>query len=129
MVVLVTVPLPFLLIAIMAVFGLTRPGAADGVLAYIDPTNNPGKVFSLDAWVDACGQIFFGLSLSCGVMIAYSSHQKKSAKVVRNTWIVTLGNSVTSIVAGFAVFALLGHFAHTLNVPVDEVASSGYILR
>ena len=128
MIVMVTVPLPFLLIAVMAIYGLTRPGSDDGVLAYVDPTGNPGAILSPDAWVDAAGQVFFGLSLSAGVMIAYSSHQPKTSKVVRNSWIITLGNSMTSIVAGFAVFALLGHFAHTLQVPVSEVANSGYIL-
>ena len=128
MIVMVTVPLPFLLIAIMAIYGLTRPGANDGVLAYVDPTNNPVALFSLDAWVDAAGQVFFGLSLSVGVMIAYSSHQPKENKVVRNSWIITLGNSMTSIVAGFAVFALLGHFAHTSGADLQDVANSGYIL-
>ncbi len=125
--VLVTVPLPFILIAVMAIYGLTRPGSTQGIMAYIDPTNNPAALFSLDAWVDAAGQIFFGLSLSVGVMIAYSSHQPAKSKVVRNTWVIALGNSATSIVAGFAVFALLGHFAHTSEVPLEDVASAGYV--
>jgi NSS family neurotransmitter:Na+ symporter len=128
MIVMVTVPLPFLLIAVMAIYGLTRPGSNEGVLAYVDPTNNPVALFSLEAWVDAAGQVFFGLSLSVGVMIAYSSHQPKENNVVRNSWIITLGNSMTSIVAGFAVFALLGHFAHTSGLDLEDVANSGYIL-
>ncbi|QDZ22970.1 sodium/chloride symporter [Chloropicon primus] len=127
-VVTVTVPLPFLLIAVMTIYGLTKEGASSGVMAYINPTNNPGALLSLDAWVDACGQIFFGLSLSTAVMIGYSSHQAKDSKMVRNTWIIAIGNSMTSIVAGFAVFALLGHFAFIQNESVDSVASSGYIL-
>lgn len=127
-VVLVTVPLPFILIAVMAIYGLTREGSTDGVMAYIDPTNNPSALFSLQAWVDAAGQIFFGLSLSVGVMICYSSHQPAESKVVRNSWIIALGNSVTSIIAGFAVFGLLGHFAHSSGVELSEVATSGYIL-
>jgi len=127
-VVMVTVPLPFLIIIVMAIYGLTKEGAIDGVVAYIDPTSNPGALLSLDAWVDACGQIFFGLSLSVGVMLAYSSHQPKSSKVVRNTWIIALGNSFTSIFAGFAVFAVLGHFAFLQEASVETVASSGFVL-
>ena len=127
-IVLITVPVPLVLIVVMVIYGLTKPGSSQGVMAYINPASNPGAILSLDAWVDASSQIFFGLSLSVGVMIAFSSHQPRESKVVANTWIVAIGNSMTSIVAGFAVFALLGHFASTSGVELDEVASAGYIL-
>lgn len=127
-VVLVTVPLPFLLIVVMFFYGVTRPGAGQGIKAYVDPTANPSSLGTLDPWVDAAGQIFFGLSLSVGVMIAYSSHQPSSSKVVQNSWIIALGNSAFSLVAGFSVFALLGHFADTAQIPLDDVARSGFVL-
>merc|ERR1712157_177849 len=71
------------------------------------PTMNPHALNSIDPWVDAVGQIFFGLSLCEGVMIAYASRQPIERKVVRNSWLIVIGNCSCSIIAGFAVFALL----------------------
>ena len=130
-IVLVTVPVPFILIFILLIYGLTKEGASAGVRAYVDPTAHPegwSALLSLDPWVDAAGQIFFGLSLGVGVMIAYSSHQRREAKIVRNTWIIVGGNSATSLVSGFAVFALLGHFSSLSNQPLEDVASAGFVL-
>ena len=39
-------------------------------------------------------------------------------------WLCLL-NSGTSVVAGFAVFSVLGFMAHEQGVPIEEVAESG----
>ena len=148
-VVLVTVPLPFLIIFVLLFFGISREGSGSGIQSYVDPTMNPHALNSIDPWVDAVGQIFFGLSLCEGVMIAYASRQPIERKVVRNSWLIVIGskcfvahriplrtshtssalNELTratkdcscSIIAGFAVFALLGHFSTVQGVSVDEI--------
>jgi solute carrier family 6 amino acid transporter-like protein 5/7/9/14 len=43
----------------------------------------------------------------------------------RDTMVVVLTNSATSIFAGFTIFSYLGFMAHTLNVEVKDVASQG----
>lgn len=43
----------------------------------------------------------------------------------RDTFIVTLGNAITSILAGFAIFSVLGYMSQELGVPVDQVAKAG----
>jgi len=42
-----------------------------------------------------------------------------------DTLIVVILNSATSLFAGFAIFSILGHMAHTLSTTVDKVAASG----
>ena len=42
-----------------------------------------------------------------------------------DTLVVCIGNSVTSVFAGFAIFSSLGFLAHELGVPVSEVVTSG----
>ena len=43
----------------------------------------------------------------------------------RDSVIVSIINSSTSFLAGFVVFAMLGHMAHAQNVPIENVAESG----
>ena len=43
----------------------------------------------------------------------------------RDTLIVSLGNCITSIVAGFPIFSILGFMAHQLGKKVPDVVTSG----
>lgn len=43
----------------------------------------------------------------------------------RDSILFALANSGTSILAGFVIFAVLGHMAHLHNIPVSEVAAAG----
>ncbi len=44
---------------------------------------------------------------------------------IRDSLWLCLLNSGTSVVAGFAVFSVLGFMAQKQGVPIDEVAESG----
>ena len=92
-VVLVTVPLPVILILVFLFYGAAQEGAGTGIQAYIDPSENHVELNSINPWVDAVGQIFFGLSLCKGVMIGYASRQPLERKVVRNSWLIWLRKS------------------------------------
>ena len=43
----------------------------------------------------------------------------------RDTLIVALTNSATSILAGFVIFSAIGYMAHVHNLPVDDIATDG----
>ncbi len=43
----------------------------------------------------------------------------------RDTYIVSLANSATSIMAGFVIFSAIGYMAHIHNLPVDDIATDG----
>ncbi|RVE72715.1 hypothetical protein OJAV_G00040830 [Oryzias javanicus] len=44
----------------------------------------------------------------------------------KDTFAVTLTNAGTSVLAGFAIFSILGHMAHVYNIPVDKVVKEGF---
>ncbi len=119
----VTVPLPFLCLLILAVRGLTLPGALDGVRYYLTP--DFGKLADPKVWLAAYGQIFFSIGLGWGIMIAYASYRPRTSSITNNAFITSLANCGTSFFAGFAVFSTLGFLAFRSGVPVEHVAKSG----
>jgi SNF family Na+-dependent transporter len=98
-IVMVVMPLPFIMLMVLLCYGVTLDGAGDGIEQYIAKFDI-SQIATGEVWVDAIAQIFFGLSIGVGGMLAYGSNQPRSATVVRNTWIVAGANSGFSIMAG-----------------------------
>ncbi len=118
-----TVTLPWLLLIIYVIRGLTLPGAMDGIRYYLTP--NFKALVDLEVWHAAYSQIFFTLTVGFGVMIAYASFLPRKSDIVNNALLISLANCATSFVAGFAVFSTLGYFAHVTGATVAEVMKSG----
>ncbi len=108
-VVMLTVPLPVVVLAILAVRGLTLPGAAEGIIYYLTP--NFAALKDPATWLAAYGQIFFSLTLGFGVMIAYASYMPRESDITNNAFITCFANCATSFFAGFVVFSVLGFLA------------------
>jgi NSS family neurotransmitter:Na+ symporter len=122
-VVMITVPLPVILLTVLLIRGLTLPGAIDGLRYYLTPDFS--KLTDPGIWLKAYGQIFFSLSLASGVMIGYGSYLGKKAEITNSALITGLANCGTSFFAGFAVFSMLGYLAQVQGLPVPEVTQSG----
>lgn len=54
-----------------------------------------------------------------------SSYNKFHNNILRDTAIVCFGNCLTSFIAGFAIFSVLGFMATELGVDIEDVAKSG----
>ncbi|NOZ80440.1 MAG: sodium-dependent transporter [DPANN group archaeon] len=122
-VVLVTMPLPIILLLVIFIRGITLDGALSGILFYITPDFS--ALMSTEIWLAAASQIFFTLSLGFGVMIAYASFNRKDQNITGDAWITALTNSGISLFAGFVVFSVLGYMATTTGVSVGDVVTSG----
>lgn len=122
-VVLVTMPLPVILLVVLLIRGFTLPGAMNGVLFYLKP--NFSALLDFEVWSAAMSQIFFTLSLAFGIMVAYASYQHHSSDIAKSAIVTSITNSGISIVAGFAVFATLGYMAAKSGTPISELAASG----
>jgi len=112
-------PLLLVLILILVVWSVNLKGAAQGIAVYLKPDFSHLKNFSV--WVDAFSQIFFTLSLAFGIMVTYASYLPKKASIVKDAYIICIGNCLFSIMTGFAVFGTLGYMAHLTGQPVSEV--------
>ena len=122
-VVMLTVPLPIILLGILVIRGMTLPGAIEGVKYYLTPDFS--KLANPKVWLAAYSQIFFSLSLGFGILIAYSSYLSKKHDINNSAFIISLANCGTSFLAGFAVFPILGYLSHIKNIPIQEVVKAG----
>lgn len=123
-----TVPLPFLMLAVLAVRGLTLPGAMKGLVYYLDPVWS--ELAKPATWRFAFGQVFFSLSLAFGVMVTYASFLHRKSDINNNAAIIALADFGTSFVGGIAIFATLGAMAFATQhagqaVAVENVVDGG----
>ncbi|XP_022111719.1 sodium- and chloride-dependent glycine transporter 1-like, partial [Acanthaster planci] len=120
---------------------ITTSGPGNFSLAnYIDPwkamRKSPSEEYwmyvcnefacSAQVWLDAVVQIFYSLTLAMGGMQTLASYNKFHNNTYRDTMIVTILNSATSILAGFVIFSILGYMAHVQGKDVSEVARQGF---
>ncbi|KAL7534461.1 hypothetical protein ACHAWF_004840 [Thalassiosira exigua] len=103
-----TVGLPIVLLFVFLGRSVTLEGSGDGIYEYIGDSNWSVLTEKPAVWSRAVSQIFFSLGVTFGVMTAYGSHCKKNEPAFMNSCTVAITNS---FIAGFAVFATLGHLA------------------
>uniref|UniRef100_UPI003AAC43D7 sodium- and chloride-dependent GABA transporter 2-like n=1 Tax=Centroberyx gerrardi TaxID=166262 RepID=UPI003AAC43D7 len=118
-----TATFPYVMMIVLLIRGLTLPGAIDGIRFYLYP--DPGRLADPQVWMDAGSQIFFSYVVCSGCLASLGSYNKYNNNCYKDTFALCLLNSLTSFVAGFAVFSVLGFMAYELGVDISEVAESG----
>ncbi len=118
-----TVFIPWLLLIIFVIRGVTLPGAMDGLKFYLTPHFE--KLLDPSVWVAAYGQAFFSLSIGFGIMIAYASFLPKKSDIINSALIIALSDGATAFVGGFAVFGALGYYANMTGQAVENVLKGG----
>ncbi|XP_042205816.1 sodium-dependent nutrient amino acid transporter 1-like isoform X2 [Homarus americanus] len=114
---------PYLVLFIMLIRGATLPGAYKGVLFFITPRWE--KLLEPGVWYAAVDQSFFSLSVGFGSIVMFSSYNSFRHNVYRDAAIISVTDTLTSLLAGFTTFAILGHLADTLGVDVKDVVKGG----
>jgi neurotransmitter:Na+ symporter, NSS family len=122
-VVYITVVLPWCLLILFLLRGLTLPGAFTGLAYYLKPDFS--ALANLEVWAAAYTQIFFSLSVGFGIMMAYASFLPKKSDIVNNAFIISLADAGTAFVGGLVVFSTLGYYAHQTGQPVEAVVKAG----
>ncbi|KAK3101625.1 hypothetical protein FSP39_004979 [Pinctada imbricata] len=114
---------PYVVLFILFFRGVTLPGASKGIIYYLKPRFD--KLGDAKVWSDAAAQIFFALSPAWGGLITLSSYNKFHNNCFKDSLIVGIGNILTSLFAGFVIFAIVGYLANELNMDVDKVVDQG----
>lgn len=122
----VTMGFPVIMLFVFLGRALTLPGSSDGVDAYIRHIDLSVLADQPAVWSTAVSQIFFSLGITFGIMTAYGSHCERSEPAVMNSCVIAFSNCMFSFVAGFAVFATMGHLAFIEEVELKELKYKGF---
>lgn len=110
----ITMALPLIMIAVLAIRSMSLPNASDGFRLYLgvwrsESLRGPG------VWQDAFGQMFFSIGVGFGYFTSYASYSSKYSNAVQDAFIIALANSAIEIVSAFAVMGVVGYLGLTLE--------------
>jgi len=95
-----TMPMLFVLIIVIAGFGLTLPGAGKGVEYLVKPDFSK---ITPDVVKSAMGQAFFSLSLGVGTILTYASYVSKKENLMVSAGGTAIFDLLFAVLAGFAI--------------------------
>jgi neurotransmitter:Na+ symporter, NSS family len=100
----IMMPMLYLILICLIIYGLTLPNAMAGVTFYLIPELSeitPQTIF------DALRQAFFSLSLGMGALITYGSYVKKNQNIVSSAAIISVADTMVAFFAGLMIFPLV----------------------
>uniref|UniRef100_A0A914VVV6 Transporter n=1 Tax=Plectus sambesii TaxID=2011161 RepID=A0A914VVV6_9BILA len=123
-VVYVTAIAPYVILIILLIRGVTLPGMELGLQYYMFEANVT-KLLTPKIWQEAATQVFYSYGIGFGSLITLASYSKFKNNCCRDAIIITFVDCATSIVAGIAIFSILGFIATQQGVKIDAVVQSG----
>ncbi|KAJ3498546.1 hypothetical protein NLG97_g1039 [Lecanicillium saksenae] len=107
----ITMGLPIIMMFILIGRSLSLPNAVEGVKLYFAEWHS-NKLAGGDIWQAAVGQIFFSIGVGFGYFTSYASYNTKYSNAVQDAVIIAFSNSLYEIIAGFAVFGVIGFLGY-----------------
>lgn len=125
---LVMMPVLFLVVTGIAIYGSTLEGATSGYIYYL--ALDWKSAFRLEVFTAAAGQAFFSLSLGMGAILTYASYLKREESISKHALVISSADFGVAFLAGLMVFPLI--FALGLSSQIigragteDDVGSIG----
>jgi NSS family neurotransmitter:Na+ symporter len=98
---LITLPLTWVFLLILAVRAITLPGAVRGLDFFLKPDFS--RMADLKTWATAIGQLFFALSIATASLPVFSRCLKKT-EIANSGFIISLGDIAFAFLAGIVIF-------------------------
>ncbi|XP_037726426.1 sodium-dependent nutrient amino acid transporter 1 [Drosophila subpulchrella] len=115
---------PYVVLFVLLIRAVTLEGARDGILFFLEP--QWGELLNPTVWKEAVVQCFFSLAVGSGPIIMFASYNRFDHGIYRDAMIVTTLDTLTSLLGGITIFAILGNLAHNLQIDnIRDVVRSG----
>ncbi|XP_028317375.1 sodium-dependent neutral amino acid transporter B(0)AT1-like [Gouania willdenowi] len=102
----VTAVLPYIVLAIFLVRGLTLKGSWDGIKFLFTP--DVDELINPTTWLDAGAQVFYAFGLAWGGLISFSSYNPIHNNCVQDAVILSVVTGLTSIYAAVVTYSIIG---------------------
>lgn len=105
----ILMPLLFVMVALLAVYAVSLPGAKTGIDFMLKPDWNNVTSQTI---LEALGQGLFSLSLGMGIAITYSSYIRKDENLSKAAIITIVMDLIFALIAGFAILPAVFSFGY-----------------
>ena len=119
----VTAVLPYIVLIILLIQGVTLNGSRQGIKYFLKPTFK--RLKDIKVWYSAANQIFFTLGPGLSVLTTYGSYNISTNNCYYDALISVIANFLASFLAGFVVFSALGHMSWRLDKQIETVVDQG----
>ncbi|XP_074543409.1 sodium-dependent neutral amino acid transporter B(0)AT1-like [Halichoeres trimaculatus] len=102
----ITSTLPYVVLTIFLIRGLTLKGSVDGIKFLFTPDLD--ELINPSTWLDAGAQVFYSFSLAFGGLISFSSYNPVHNNCEQDAVIIALVNGFTSVFAATVIYSIIG---------------------
>uniref|UniRef100_A0A3Q3GDF5 Transporter n=1 Tax=Labrus bergylta TaxID=56723 RepID=A0A3Q3GDF5_9LABR len=124
----VTAILPYIVLAIFLIRGLTLKGALSGLKFLFIP--DVQELIKPTTWMDAGAQVFYSFGLAWGGLISFSSYNPVHNNCLRDAVILTVVTGLTSIYAATKYDSCINDnimmLLNAFELPEDSITTSNY---
>ena len=117
-----TVSLPVLCLLILALRGITMPGAMTGPQKFFVP--DWSALLDSSLWVDAIGQVFYSLSVAMAIMFAYGSFLDDKDNIAVDSMIIAFSDFIISVLAGIVMFTTMAGTGMLDNMTASGISTA-----
>ncbi|CAK6984683.1 sodium-dependent neutral amino acid transporter B(0)AT1-like, partial [Scomber scombrus] len=136
----VTSTLPYLVLTIFLIRGLTLKGSLEGIKFLFTPDVN--ELMNPSTWLDAGAQVFYSFSLAFGGLISFSSYNSIHNNCEQDAVLISIINGCTSVYSATVIYSIIGFRAtqkyddcvadnilkltNAFNYPENDITDSTY---
>ncbi|XP_041868153.1 sodium-dependent neutral amino acid transporter B(0)AT1-like [Melanotaenia boesemani] len=136
----ITAILPYIVLAIFLIRGLTLKGSLSGLKFLFTPDVN--ELIKPTTWLDAGAQVFYAFGLAWGGLISFSSYNPVHNNCMQDAVILSGVTGFTSVYAAIVTYSIIGFRAtekydtcfsqnimalsNAFDIPEDSINASNY---
>ncbi|XP_047240484.1 sodium-dependent neutral amino acid transporter B(0)AT1-like [Girardinichthys multiradiatus] len=136
----ITSTLPYLVLTIFLIRGLTLKGSTEGIKYLFTPDVN--ELLNPSTWLDAGAQVFYSFSLAFGGLISFSSYNSVHNNCEQDAILISIINGCTSVYSATVIYSIIGFRAtqkfddcmgdnilklmNVFNYPENNITESNY---